>query len=208
MIETKLKREQRGAVNVNPILIVALVGIAAVVGAAWYFKWGPFSRGGVGIDIGYILDDGSYVLASTDRMVFYFNPTQPLAWYSDSGLTHRIAGVYGQLSVKAVITGIDATTATISWTGSSTTGAVSNSGSKNIDIGGWVSIPESRLEARGFWYAGSYTDVDMTFNVTATAGTPSMSASTTASASLRIYWGANSLSIEASVDEGTFDFTR
>lgn len=207
MIETKrILKNVRGAINVNPALLIFVIGIVAVIGGMWYFKLGPFEQGDVRIDIGYIFENGDYAPVQPAAMVLYFDPIQPLAWYSDAGRTHRIAGVYGQLSVRVVGVGTDATTATISWNGHSTTGATSDVGNKIINIGSTVSIPESRMEARGFWYDVSQPTniVDMSYDVTATAG--SLSASTTAAAQVTIYWGATTLTITATVDAGTFNF--
>jgi hypothetical protein len=113
MVKTKLKREQRGAVNVNPILIVALVGIAAVVGVAWYEKWGPFGQGNVHVSLGYTLLDGTEVsLTDGAQMVLFMDP-QTFNWYTNSSKTTKITAVWGQLTVTPSVSEISGDVAVI-----------------------------------------------------------------------------------------------
>lgn len=114
-IETKLKREQRGTVNVNPILIAVLIGIAAVVGAAWYYQWGPFSKGEVYVDLGYVLADGTEVPFNAGQLYAFYQDPITLALYTDSSKTTAVAGVYGVLVAKPV-TDIENAVVSTTWT--------------------------------------------------------------------------------------------
>lgn len=192
-----------GGISLQTVMVI---GLAAML--VYFAIWGnPFDKGGVNIDLGYIMNDGTYVPINTNtQMIFYFNSAAPLTWYTDSGHTQPIAGIYGKLSIKAVPSGFQADTVAISWSGSSTAGAVTNSGNKTISTNQWVTIEESKLEAQHFWSAGDPTTVDMNFDVTATA--EGVTATTTTSASISIYWGSQTLTLDASTDIGTLDLVK
>lgn len=189
--------------------VMALIGLVAVAGIWWWQE--EAKKGGARVDLGYIMEDGTYVPIEPGRAgtVLYFDPAEPFAWYSSSTQTAatRIDGVYGTLSVKVVPVGFEADTVTISWTGWSDAGELSNNGTKtDVPTNQWVTIEESTLVGTSFWYTGGQASVDMEFNVTATA--PSgQTATAHAYGSLTIWWGAElpnpSLTLEASVDIGT-----
>jgi hypothetical protein len=229
MVKTKLKREQRGAVNVNPILIVALVGIAAVVGAAWYEKWGPFGKGDVSVSLGYILADGTEVpLEGNATHMLYVDPLT-FALYTDSSKTTAVAGVYAVLSVKPVTDIENTGQIAVNWTRKVYAKVITESRQSVFDATGTQNMTpnvDAQISASkclvtsstfvGFGFSQSATWVfRFTYDVSASVQVPSadggysyVTASVSTEGQISVYYNAGTLSLVASTTKGYLNLVK
>jgi len=222
---TKLKREQKGAVNINPILIVILVGIVTVVGIAWYLKIGPFKQGNVGISLGYTLEDGTEVELTGNALNLFYSLDNPLRWYTDSNLTTRIVAIWGQLYVNAT-TDLSVSTIDIqysryvvdipnrgnpaaSYPGSNVSGMTAtippNANTRIVDSKFTVTLPVWTSPTTEKFYGWVWH-----YDVTATATDPSVGTKTATSSvdgDMTAYWkNDGTMTITASFTSGSLQF--
>lgn len=204
--------------NLKNVLIIGL--IAAVVIIVAFPDILPFgNRGGTGISLGYVLEDGTEVEIPTDgsTVTMYRDPLT-FSWYSDALKTQKITGVWGQLNVTATTdesVGTVSVLATrkveyevVSSTGTRTW-TTATAGVNNITL----VTPNTFTELTNTKYtlslpssiaAGSpegARSVRYTYDVTATAGTKT--ATTQIVGTFGVHWYQGTLSITGVVSRGT-----
>lgn len=92
----------------------AVIGLIGVV--AYIIMFNPFQQGGAGVNLGYVLSDGTEVIitSGTAQMTFFMDP-QTLAWYTNDSRTQRVVGLWGELNVNPILTDMTDPDVSITW---------------------------------------------------------------------------------------------